>query len=69
MNNSGNGLEFMDMGQQDSSVFTNFGADNYIFIYEDKDSLSAFTELSDWQVYGYNGMYFTKAITAARPFK
>jgi hypothetical protein len=68
MNNTGNGLEYQDMGQRDSSVFTNFGADNYIFIYEDKDSLSVFTDMSDWQVYGYNGMYFTKSITAAAPF-
>ena len=68
MNNSGNGLEFSDMGQRDSSVFTAFGVDKYIFVYEDKDSVSAYTNMSDWQVYGYNGMYFTKTITAARPF-
>lgn len=43
-----------------------YDADNYIFFYKDK---GAFTGMSAWQVYGYNGMYFTKTITAAKPFE
>lgn len=69
MNNSGNGLEFRDMGAAEDNIFTAFGADNYIVTYGDKVAIRTYPEMVSWQIDVYDGMYFTKHLSAAKPFE